>query len=235
MSLHAESHGWNFADVLEAVADRQPDALAQRHGGRSTTWARVRPPRRRRRRHAARRRRRRAGQGRPVPLQLARVPGVDVRRLQGRAGHRQHELPLHRRRARLPVGQRRRRRRRVPRHVRRARSTSCGRGCRAIRTWLWVDDGSGPCPDWAIAYEAAAAAAPAQRSPRRGAAPATTCCCSTRAARPGMPKGVMWRQDDLFGALDAANQQAPAAGAGPRRRRRAGHQARAAQPARRPR
>ena len=30
---------WNFADVWEALADRQPDALAQRHAGRSTTWA----------------------------------------------------------------------------------------------------------------------------------------------------------------------------------------------------
>nr|WP_291840134.1 AMP-binding protein [Candidatus Microthrix sp.] len=25
------------------------------------------------------------------------------------------------------------------------------------RTWLWVDDGSGPCPDWAFPYEVAAA------------------------------------------------------------------------------
>ncbi len=33
------SRGWNFADLFEAVADRQPDALAQRQGGRSTTWA----------------------------------------------------------------------------------------------------------------------------------------------------------------------------------------------------
>ena len=22
-----------------------------------------------------------------------------------------------------------------------------------VRTWLWVDDGSGPCPDWAVPYE----------------------------------------------------------------------------------
>ena len=28
-----------------------------------------------------------------------------------------------------------------------------------------------------------------------------TSCCSTRAVRPGMPKGVMWRHEDLFGAL----------------------------------
>jgi hypothetical protein len=33
------SSGWNFADLFEALAERQPDALAQRHAGRSTTWA----------------------------------------------------------------------------------------------------------------------------------------------------------------------------------------------------
>src|SRR3954447_22911014 len=31
--------GWNFGDLFEALAERQPDALAQRHGGASTTWA----------------------------------------------------------------------------------------------------------------------------------------------------------------------------------------------------
>ena len=29
----------------------------------------------------------------------------------------------------------------------------------SVQTWLWVDDGSGPCPEWAIAYEKAAASA----------------------------------------------------------------------------
>ena len=78
------------------------------------------PPGRRHRRDVAGRRRGRAGQGRPVPLQRAGVHRVGVRRVQGRAGDRQHELPLRRRRARLPVGQRRRRGRRVPRRVHRA-------------------------------------------------------------------------------------------------------------------
>ena len=31
--------GWNFADVWERVADRVPDALAQRQGDREYTWA----------------------------------------------------------------------------------------------------------------------------------------------------------------------------------------------------
>ena len=29
-----------------------------------------------------------------------------------------------------------------------------------VHTWLWVDDGSGPRPDWAVAYEDAAASHP---------------------------------------------------------------------------
>ena len=33
----------------------------------------------------------------------------------------------------------------------------------------------------------------------------------------GMPKGVMWRQDDLFGALDAANRKRLPPPARPRR------------------
>jgi len=26
-----------------------------------------------------------------------------------------------------------------------------------VKTWIWVDDGSGPCPSWAVAFEEAAA------------------------------------------------------------------------------
>ncbi|CAN5884190.1 hypothetical protein BH23ACT2_BH23ACT2_24890 [soil metagenome] len=29
-----------------------------------------------------------------------------------------------------------------------------------VTTWLWVDDGSGPCPSWAVAYETAATSYP---------------------------------------------------------------------------
>ena len=54
-----------------------------------------------------------------------------------------------------------------------------------IRTWLWVDDGSGPCPDWATPYETAATTPTTATSPGRGVARATTSCCSTPAARPG--------------------------------------------------
>ncbi len=55
----------------------------------------------------------------------------------------------------------------------------------AIRSWLWVDDGSGPCPPWAVPYEDARRRRDAgQVRRRRGAGPATTSSCSTRAAPP---------------------------------------------------
>ncbi len=80
---------------------------------------RVRPAGQRHRRHPARSWRHRAGQGGAVPLQRPRVHRVDVRGVQGRAGADQHQLPVHGRRARLPVGQRRLRGGRLPRRVHR--------------------------------------------------------------------------------------------------------------------
>ena len=33
------SDGWNFANLFEALAERQPDAMALRHAGVTTSWA----------------------------------------------------------------------------------------------------------------------------------------------------------------------------------------------------
>ncbi len=61
-----------------------------------------------------------------------------------------------------------------------------------VRLWLWVDDGSGPCPDWAVPM----------RMPRHllrsvcvrsGDVPATTSTCSTPAARPACPRASCGR------------------------------------------
>ena len=43
-----------------------------------------------------------------------------------------------------------------------------------VRAWLWVDDGSGPCPDWAIPYDESGQVGHPAASPPRGAAAATT-------------------------------------------------------------
>ena len=70
----------------------------------------------------------------------------------------------------------------------------------AIRTWLWVDDGSGPCPEWAEPYEAAAGSAGPRAQPPWGRSGDHLYMLYTGGTT-GMPKGVMWRQDDLFVSL----------------------------------
>jgi fatty-acyl-CoA synthase len=68
-----------------------------------------------------------------------------------------------------------------------------------VRTWLWVDDGSGPCPEWATPYEDAAASATGRvvgAQPRSG----DDILMIYTGGTTGMPKGVMWRQDDLIRA-----------------------------------
>ncbi len=66
----------------------------------------------------------------------------------------------------------------------------------AIRTWLWVDDGSHPCPDWAVPYETAAATPTGRVIPPWGRSGDDLNFLYTGGTT-GMPKGVMWRQDDL--------------------------------------
>ncbi len=74
-----------------------------------------------------------------------------------------------------------------------------------IRLWLWVDDGTCACPDWAIPYEAAATTATSRVRAPWGRSGDHLFLLYTGGTT-GMPKGVMWRQDDLFGALDSSNK-----------------------------
>jgi acyl-CoA synthetase (AMP-forming)/AMP-acid ligase II len=75
----------------------------------------------------------------------------------------------------------------------------------AIRRWIWVDDGSGPCPDWALPYETAAASASGRTAAPWGRSPDDLYILYTGGTT-GMPKGVMWRQDDMVGSLDAPSK-----------------------------
>jgi acyl-CoA synthetase (AMP-forming)/AMP-acid ligase II len=73
-----------------------------------------------------------------------------------------------------------------------------------VRSWLWVDDGSGPCPEWATPYEEAVATQTTGRVRARwGRGPDDLLMLYTGGTT-GMPKGVMWRQDDLFARLNAS-------------------------------
>ena len=77
-----------------------------------------------------------------------------------------------------------------------------------VRSWLWVDDGSAPCPSWATPYEEAAETTGFHgagghervRAPW-GRGPDDIHMLYTGGTT-GMPKGVMWRQDDLFARLN---------------------------------
>jgi fatty-acyl-CoA synthase len=75
-----------------------------------------------------------------------------------------------------------------------------------VRSWLWVDDGSGRCPTWAHPYEEAASGAARTGAGGRVTAPwgrgPDDVHMLYTGGTTGMPKGVMWRQDDLFARLN---------------------------------
>ncbi|MCL4433884.1 MAG: AMP-binding protein [Actinobacteria bacterium] len=67
-----------------------------------------------------------------------------------------------------------------------------------VRGWLFVDDGSGPCPDWATPYEEAAKCSMDTRTVAPWSRSGDDLYFLYTGGTTGMPKGVMWRQDDLF-------------------------------------
>ena len=72
-----------------------------------------------------------------------------------------------------------------------------------VLAWLWVDDGSGPCPPWAVAYESAAA--PVIPRPEPGwERDGDDIILLYTGGTTGLPKGVIWRQDDLMVSLGNA-------------------------------
>jgi acyl-CoA synthetase (AMP-forming)/AMP-acid ligase II len=81
-----------------------------------------------------------------------------------------------------------------------------------VRAWLWVDDGNGPCPDWATPYDEAAKSATTRVTAPWGRSGDDLLMIYTGGTT-GMPKGVMWRQDDLFARLiTAGSRQYPLEG-----------------------
>ena len=66
--------------------------------------------------------------------------------------------------------------------------------CPDVRAWLFVDDGETPCPNWAIPYRGATAVRRGSASQRSGDDQIFIYTGGTT----GLPRGVMWRQHDLF-------------------------------------
>ena len=73
-----------------------------------------------------------------------------------------------------------------------------------VKLWLWVDDGSAPCPAWATPYETAAAFVPADDW-RPWPVSGDDLLLLYTGGTTGLPKGVMWRQEDLFLRLNTEN------------------------------
>jgi len=72
-----------------------------------------------------------------------------------------------------------------------------------VKTWLWVDDGEGPCPSWATPYEDAAKTESDRVFAPWGRGDDDILMLYTGGTT-GMPKGVMWRQDSLIRAVVGA-------------------------------
>ncbi len=205
VTTHGMSSGWNLAEIWEHNADRFPDAVAQLQGDRSFTWAEF----------------------------DRRADGIAATLLAGGAQHQDkvahylYNCPEYLesmfglfKAGLVPVNTNYRytddeltylwdnadavavifhgaftercatMRERTPR----------------VHTWIWVDDGHGDCPDWAVAYERAAASATGRTVAPWGRSPDDLYILYTGGTT-GMPKGVMWRQDDLLGSLDAPSKQ----------------------------
>ena len=70
-----------------------------------------------------------------------------------------------------------------------------------VKLWLWVDDGSGECPAWATPYEPAAEAGTGDAVQGPWGRDGDHLLLLYTGGTTGMPKGVMWRQDDLVQSL----------------------------------
>ena len=84
-----------------------------------------------------------------------------------------------------------------------------------LKLWWWVDDGSSACPDWATDYARVTDDSGATDYARVQASPANRIRPDRSGddllfiytgGTTGMPKGVMWRQDDLFAVLNRTGE-----------------------------
>ena len=77
----------------------------------------------------------------------------------------------------------------------------------AIKEWWWVDDGASARPDWAVPYEDLAATTPADPVRAAWGRSGDDLLFVYTGGTTGLPKGVMWRQDDLFSVLNRMGER----------------------------
>ena len=210
----------NLAAIHEAIAAAVPEreclvfrerrlSAGRGHGSHPAARRRAAPPRARLppRARRPRRPRVRPGPRRALPLQRQRVSRGHARRVQGARRAVQRQLPLRRRGAALPVPRRRGARRDLPRVLRARCSRASAAQLPEVALWLQVADESGEALlPGALDYEAALAAA--EPAPPRGLSPDDLYMLYTGGTT-GMPKGVLWRQEDIFLAALAPRSVAP--------------------------
>ena len=198
------SDGWNLADIWEHNADRFPDAVAQVHGDATFTWRQFD----------------RRADGLAVALLAAGLVHQD------KVAHYLYNCPAYLesmfgmfKAGLVPINTNYRytddeltylwTNADVVAVVFHGSFTERCAGMRgkvpAVRLWIWVDDGTEPCPYWAIDYETAAASATSRTVAPWGRSPDDLYILYTGGTT-GWPKGVMWRQDDLVGSLDAPSR-----------------------------
>jgi acyl-CoA synthetase (AMP-forming)/AMP-acid ligase II len=73
-----------------------------------------------------------------------------------------------------------------------------------IQTWIFVDDITSPCPTWAVKYDDIVLKNVAEFIPKFERSGDDLYILYTGGTT-GMPKGVMWRQDDVFSLLNTSN------------------------------
>ena len=195
---------WTFADVWEAIAAVQPDHPAFIQGERVVTWGQFDA-----RADALAAHLIAAGLDRQAKVAAFLYNGPEyiesyyaAFKARLRAG--EHQLPLRAGRALLPVRQRRRRRPwcstpASPRCWRRSAA-----GLPGVKAWIAVAEPGHPVPAWADDYDAIVAKVPAQRPVKApwGRSGDDLLLLYTGGTT-GMPKGVMWAQDDLFNVIGA--------------------------------
>ncbi|MDP1820492.1 MAG: acyl-CoA synthetase [Acidimicrobiales bacterium] len=192
--------GWNFADVWEAVADAAPERPALLHGAVTTSWGEF----------------------------DRRADGVAHALVAGGATHQDkvalysHNRPEYLetvfacgKASLVPVNTNYRYREDelvylwdnadavavVFEGTFAERVQDVRQRVRKVRTWLWVDDGSGGCPPWAVPFEDAATARSERCRSSEGRDGDDVFMIYTGGTT-GIPKGAMWRQDDLFRAFN---------------------------------